>query len=262
MKEYELYSIPLQPDQLINILDNLEIYKDTIAINMHEINFQINSINKRIIAAFTYLRNTNLISNDIKLDFDKCTYDEKEIYLLTFLQNKMQFMSPVLKHTWLKILYSFNTMENTEIESILDNDEIKKFIENNIDYVKNVFKFLISLPIAAINYFNTEYKQFLNCNLDININDITHNESDDINFDNLIGIIYDEQFIYLITENHTNIAPEYYSKYFYTENNYRIQSIIDRLPYFQLMKLMFVGDNRDQLNSFNTNLESLLNNKK
>ena len=113
----KVYQLPINENELKDI--NKEIF-----VNMSNINFDDNNITKQQ-KAFIYIRNMNLHN----LIFTDCNFEEKEKYLLLYLEYNINIDIDILNKTWLKIL-SYNLID-IECESILNNDEICKFIKKN-----------------------------------------------------------------------------------------------------------------------------------
>lgn len=255
----EMLTLPIDSDRLSGILDNIEKLHDDVCINMHNTNFPIDDVKKRCKATMTYIRNTNLLANDVALSFDECTYEEKASYLMLFMQDKMMFRNPLLKHTWERVLFTYNGDDYMEIETILSAWEIAQFIYNNEQFITEVFRFFISIPLVSINLFNDHFKDGANCVLGVDIDEVEHTDFNGININNAITLLYDDAIVYLITNNKTKIEPVFYNKYFFSNENPYLQSMIEKLPFFELLKYMFVGDVDEHLKAFEENLTKAFN---
>lgn len=252
------YTIPLESNDLKNILDNIDELHDKVEIDIHDAKLPIADMKMKSKAIFTYLRNTNIFSHQIKINFDNCTFEEKEAFLLLFMQAKYRIDLLTLKHTWIKILKKYDKCD-FEDYSILTDEEIDKFIENNKDYISNLYQFIISIPIGSINLFNERFKNGMNANLEIDVNELEHSSFCDINIYSIIAMMYEESFIYLITENKLGVKPLFYDEYFKVEDNWFLQKCIDLLPYFKLLEYMFVGEHSEHLEVLKENIDEFLN---
>ena len=120
---------------------------DELVIDMSDLRFNCDTDKKKFYA-FIYIRNTGLKA---QLNFEKCSFEDKEEYLMMFMKSNIEIKCPILASTWIEII-SFDDSE-IYLPSILDSNEIRKFINNNREFVNNIHQFINSLPIYAIYKF-------------------------------------------------------------------------------------------------------------
>lgn len=134
-------TIPFSEDLLFGNIDNLQDY----IVDISQIDFQDEELNKdKINCTFTYIRNLNL---DINLDFSSLSYDEKENWILNYINvDLFDLYIKDLSETFINLLSDEeNIIENTV--SILSIQEIKKFRENHINLLNNIKQFIVSLEV-------------------------------------------------------------------------------------------------------------------
>ena len=244
----KVYQLPINENELKDI--NKEIF-----VNMSNINFDDNDISKQQ-KAFIYIRNMNLHN----LIFTDCNFEEKEKYLLLYLEYNINIDIDILNKTWLKIL-SYNLID-IECESILNNDEICKFIKNNTEFINEIKQFIISIPICSMNYFFV-LKSIKDENIDNQKYNLEYEctDYDRLNMYNFKNLFRYNEFIYILMNITEPNQPLFYNKYFFYNkhfiNNPFLSDLINKFPYLSLMELMFNGQNFQ--NIFIENLNNFLN---
>ena len=228
-----------------NIPDTLST-TDELVIDMSNLGFDCD-ISKKKFYAFIFIRNTGIKA---ELDFEKCSYEDKEEYLLMFMKSDIEVKCPILASTWIEII-SFDDSE-IYLPSILNKDEIKKFIDNNGEFVNNLKQFINSLPIYAMYKFNKV------SDIDISMDEFESTDNDEIKLANFYQLTEFDRFILLLDDNPSdNHKPILYTKMFDNpENEYNFMHIMERLPYFNLLNILF-SDNESQNNAIKNINESL-----
>ena len=88
------YGLPIQVDYLTN---------SDIVIDMNNLTFPVDeSAQER--SALLFIRNTNLTAT---FDFSNCSYERKEIFLMSYMTGTIQVYIPELIHTWVSIIAKY-----------------------------------------------------------------------------------------------------------------------------------------------------------
>jgi hypothetical protein len=235
--------------KLITIPNNLDILEneDEFSIDMSDLKFDCPD-NKKKFYAFIFIRNTGIKDN---LNFENCSFEDKEEYLMMFLTYNIEVKCSLLASTWIEIL-SFGTTELC-LPSILSKVEIEKFINRNREFVDNVHRFINSLPIYSIYTFNNS----TNSNMDIS--EFKSTDNDDIKLANFYQLTEIDSFILLLT--HAPLyehRPVFYTRIFSNrENSYEFVRIMKNLPFINILNAMFSSTEcqNDILDNINTYLE-------
>lgn len=218
-------------ENMITIPYTLDTIKDLedITIDMSDLRFDCPEDKKKFYA-FIFIRNTGIKAN---LNFDKCSFEDKEEYLKMFLTSNIELKCPILASTWIEILL----FDNSELylPSIFNKDDINKFIERNKNLIDNIHQFINSLPIYSIYLFSKT------CNMDVGIDEIETTDNDDIKLINFYQLSEFKQFILLLNPSYEH-RPLFYTKIFDNKNNlYDFMRIMNNLPYMNLLNGMFAN---------------------
>lgn len=210
----------------INMVDS----SDELSIDMSNLQFNVDE-NKKKLYAFIFIRNSGIKAT---LDFEKCSYNDKEEYLLLFIKSNIEVDSSILASTWIEILSFDENNTESHSESILTFDEIKIFINNNSKLVDEIHQFINSLPLYAI------YEYYKNINHPIPMDEF--DEVDELNFSlinfNQLSII--DKFNFLLNDNPSdNQKPVFFNNVFKNNDNPHILlRIINNIHYFKILNLM------------------------
>lgn len=199
-----------------------EIQKNGAIVDMSEIRFPGNrdesTINR---TAMIFLRNTGF--DNIHLDFSNCEYEFKQSFLIDYVSLDIQVQLDELIQTWLSILCRYyNASEDVDVDgSIINLDEIDKFIENNINTVDLLMNFINSLPIYALNYNRLLHddgglSEFMQCS-----------DTTDIG-PNIYYIISSNRFVHLDSII-LDRPPIFFTNYFKASNLDLFQAISDHV---------------------------------
>ena len=184
-----------------------DIAEQGAIVDMNNINFPGIPENLKIKTSFIFLRNTGF--ENISLDFFSVNYEEKEKFLLFFLTGDIESNNQEFIDTWLSILFFFNEINN-DIITILDKDEIEKFIKNNNELILKISSVINSLPVMLINRLKNKPWNF----------NIQTQKFGNINIKNLAKIISTEEAFYLYTNLNTEkYQPVFYEDLFSEEEN-------------------------------------------
>jgi hypothetical protein len=224
------------PDGLLNI-DNKDI-----EIDMFNLKFDAPA-EKLKYYAFVFLRN---IGSKYNLNFDKCSYDDKEEYLKLFLTFDIDIYSPLLASSWVEIL-NHDIDNNIYLDSILSKDEINKFIENNIDLVNKVRRLINSLSLYSVNRYGNELNNISNEGIET-IDDT------EVKVVNLWQLTKYDSFI-LIFKTTDELPPELtpgnYTIFYDKNNSYNMNRIMENLPFFNILSTLLAPKEMQQ--SFSEN---------
>lgn len=240
------YSLPID----LNVIDSIN--KEEAVIDMSDLKFPCDE-SKQVRSSFIFIRNTDL---DMNFDFEKCSYEMKEEYLLFYFKGNINVNIPVLSTTWLEILFHEYTGGIT-LQSILNNEEIEKFINRNGNYVNEIHRFIVSIPISAINF----YLGYNMVESDISMDEFPQSDFDELNLDNFIHLVDYSDFMLLITPR-PGIEPTFYTKYFNRgENDPYKQILISKLPFLNMINMM-INPKESVNDTFVNKTDELLANNK
>lgn len=184
-----------------------QISQEGALVDMSSVSFPGITEENKIRTCFIYLRNTGF--KGIKLDFSKCSYEEKAKFLKEYLTTDIIYSIPELNTSWLKICT--NAIEQIEYPCILDAKERIKFFKENEEFLQNLMLFFFSLPVYLFSRFKIEGNRIFN------LNKVQHSEIIPCNANgyNLI----DAEFIDLINYFSPEVTPIFFDKIFTEENN-------------------------------------------
>lgn len=218
-----LITIPYENGTIDNI--------NELSIDMSNLKFDCPEDKKKFYA-FIFIRNTGIKS---KLVFDYCSFTDKEEYLRMFLTSNIELKCSLLASTWIEIL-SFNDNEIL-LPSILNKDEISKFICRNKNLVDQVHQFINSLPLYTIYRFNETY----DIGNDININEFESVDKFDFKIVNFYQLTNFDRFILLLNPNPPyEQRPVFYKELFSDRSKaYDFMNIVNNLPYMNILNAIF-----------------------
>lgn len=215
-------------------------------IDMSNLNYP--NINKEdnIRVTYIYLRNTGY--SNIDLDFSNTEYSFKEQFLLYYLKGDIEYIFEECTNTWIKIIGFYN-QQDFPIESILTNEEIENFIKNNKDYLEEINRFIISLPLYPISRldFNKDEK--------LDFNEIETVE--DKLFNNSICDIIRNQYFMFIYDTLENDTPVFYKSIFTEDNNELFDTILKFTPF----SVLLYGMGQENWSEFVSDVENLITEK-
>lgn len=217
MADNNLYILPFD----IMELENLK-KMECIEIDMSKTEFPENINN--ISTTFVYLRNIGL--TNIKLNFSKCDYDTKAKYLKEYISTKFEIKQKEFSDTLIKVVceYYKGIKETIESYSFLNTIEIDKFINENLETVKTISNFLVSLPLYQIMRLELEEDTTLDMT---GINSV----DTEVMGANLYNFLEDNIDIvgYVFAVNPNMDTPNIYTKYFTKDNERLIYVLKDSI---------------------------------
>ncbi|MCM1215368.1 MAG: hypothetical protein NC548_12720 [Lachnospiraceae bacterium] len=216
------YSLPIRLNEIDGITPENSI------ILMNELNFPC-SPDKQKRSAFLFLRNTNIHAS---LSFDGCSYAGKCEYMMSYYTDDICVQIPELDLEWLLIL--LRRANGHQPCKIFTDEEGDRFIKEHKDFIDEVLRLIISLPLCSIQYFLADKE---NVDTDISIDSFPKSDWDKLNMNNFIHLLDHEEILWLINPV-DDLKPTFYSKYFFTEGNPYIQKMVAGLPFLALLNAM------------------------
>lgn len=186
-------------------------------VDMSLINFPTVLAEDQKRTAFIFLRNTGF---DVKLDFSKCSYEDKEEFLKLYVLEDIECNNKEFSNTWIKILLS-NIIEEYELEnkSFLNKEELSNFIKRNIVLVDLLTTIIYSTPVFLLKKLASK---------DDIIFDIEEDSNETIK-NNLMFILQNKE----CNDIFINIDKQKYQQKdfinIFTENNYKLFESINTL---------------------------------
>ena len=166
-----------------------------------------------------FLRNTGF---DVELDFSGCSYEEKRTYLLLYLQEKIEVKYKEFSDTWVKIIMEVLGLESDR-KSILSEEELKKFMKENSNYINHVVNFIYSLTLYAMDRYSLNSAAY-------NMHEFKQTDADDIST-NICFILEAPETIMVYSMED---EPMFYTKIFTMENN-QLFDALQKLPFMSLL---------------------------
>lgn len=210
------YTLPFD----ISILEEME---GTVSIDMSNPNFNVPGVKQKR-SAYVFLRNLGV---PVELDFTKCSYEDKEEYLLLFMQENIDVDCELLTNTWIEIL-SARDGGGVVLPSILSVDEIDQFLERNKEFLDEMYQLINSLPIYSM-YCSIQNTQAFN------VDDFEKTDYDGIKITNFSKLSKYSAFMLLIDGN---TPSKFYTKLFIKDEP-NIIAMMERLPYLNLLTAFF-----------------------
>lgn len=212
------YSLPLNNDDLEK--DNGD---EVLTIDMSSLNFNVDA-DKQKRTSFIYLRNAGIKAN---FDFSGCSYEDKEEFLLLYLQEEIDVPIDILANTWIEIL-SAKDGGGVVLPSILTADEIQTFNNRNAEFIAEINQLINSLPIYSMLCSPLNGQVF-------NTDDFEKTDYHKIKITNFAKLARYDAFIFLIDGT---TPQKFYTKIF-IKDDYRISQMMDRLPYLNMLTALF-----------------------
>lgn len=213
----QTYSLPIDLEQV----DLNSEFK----IDMSDLNFDVDSQDQKH-AAFVFFRNSGL---NQELDFSNCSYEDKDEYLMLFMQTNLDIHAPILASTWMEIL-SAKDGGGIYLPTILSADEIKQFREDHKLFLDEMYCIINSLPVYAMYTSDMNGKLF-------NVDEIPSSDFDGIKLANFSKLVDFDSFILLIDGS---TPSKFYRKLFLPKEFY-INQIMSKLPYGNMLQMMFAA---------------------
>lgn len=174
---------------------------------------------KQLRTTLVFLRNTGF---EVELDFTLCTYEEKRDYLLLYLKEKIEVKYKEFSDTWVKIIMEAIGIENDR-PSILTEDEMARFLEENKEYISKVINFIYSLTLYAMDRYSLSNQAY-------NMKSFNTTDVDDIG-SNICYVLVAPEIIMVYS---IDDEPMFYTKLFTIENN-KLFDAVQRLPFMSLL---------------------------
>ena len=203
----------------MDIMD--EIRTNGAIVDMSQLRFPNVDDEMMIKVVFIFLRNTDY---PVDYDFSNCSFEMKTKYLMTYLTDAVDYKMDILVQSWMAILcYSLGIV--LEDKGILNQNEIKQFIEENLDFIGELIHFFTSLPVYALSRYEFNNEKIV-------ISDIPTNTYNKFN-DNIIHLMYNNA-MNIVLESETDFEPMNYTHYF-TETNDKLFAALQEYPYMAIL---------------------------
>lgn len=203
----------------MNVME--EIKENGAIVDMSDIKFPGIPADKVQRTTFIFFRNTGF---DVKLDFSNCSFEEKEQFLIAYLLERIDVKQTEFATSYVKIL-NRAVGNDIDVECIMTNEEIDRFIENYKDDISDFLQFAVSLPLFAMYYFSLNNQAY-------DMSEFEHTDDDKFS-DNFYHIISTDGFIALFDHDIT-LPPLFYDKLF-TFENHKLLEAIQNLPFFAIL---------------------------
>lgn len=210
------YTLPFD----INQLDQTE---ERVSINMAELNFNVPSEQQKR-SSLIFIRNAGIHGD---LDFSQCSYEDKEEFLLLYLQEEIDVDAEILASTWIEIL-SAKDGGGVILPSILSADEIQVFLSRNHEFIDAVYQLINSLPIYSMYCSSQNGTAF-------NVDDFEKTDDHRIKISNFSKLSKYDPFIMLIDGE---TPSKFYTKIFIKDEPHIVE-MMERLPFLNLLIAMF-----------------------
>ena len=192
-----------------------DISEQGAIVDMSSINFP-EGVENSTRTVFIYLRNTGF--KNIVLDFTKCSYEQKQSYLIEYINTDIINEIPILTYTWKQILLCRDT--NVQVyQSILNEEETKEFVKSFENLINDLISFYLSTPLFILSRIKGDNDKALLSMEGIEITDYKPGN------ENLYYLIEPEFINALSLTYKDNIPAKFYSQYFKIDNN----ALFDRL---------------------------------
>lgn len=190
-------------------------------IDMSDLRFPPSLSNKKR-SSFIFLRNSGIKAT---LDFTKCSYEDKEEFLLLYFLEEIEINAEILSSTWMEILLSKYNGE-INLPSILSKDEILRFTESNKEFILDIYQFINSLPLYTISIIQTDTGSF-------DMSEFQHTDYNKLKLCNFYTLAKYNQFSLLLDPT-TNQQPVFYDKMFKGTNRF-LWEMMNSLPYINII---------------------------
>ena len=174
---------------------------------------------KQLRTTLVFLRNTGF---DVELDFSGCSYEEKRDYLLLYVKDKIDVKYKEFSDTWVSIIMEAIGLENDR-PSILNDDEMARFIEENMGYISRVINFIYSLTLYAMDRYSLNSQAY-------DMKSFKTTDYEDIGF-NICYVLEAPEIIMVYS---IDDEPLFYTKLFTIENN-KLFDAVQKLPFMSLL---------------------------
>lgn len=186
-----------------------DISEQGAIVDMSSINFP-EGVENSTRTVFIYLRNTGF--KNIVLDFTKCSYEQKQSYLVEYINTDIINEIPILTYTWKQILLCRDT--NVQVyQSILNDEETKDFVGSFGSLINDLISFYLSTPLFILSRIKGDNDKALLNMEGIEITDYKPGN------ENLYYLIEPEFMNALSLTYKDNIPVKFYSQYFKIDNN-------------------------------------------
>ena len=197
-----------------------KIAEEGAVVDVSQTNYPFNENIER--TTLIYLRNTGY--KNITLDFSNVSYESKEKYLIEYLTGDIDFSINELTDSLIKIFAQYKGIL-LDINSILNDEEEKQFINNNNQLLNELNSFTYSLPLFSISRLQTEDFTFV-------YDDI---KKTDYKFCQNVCSLIEHPYWNLFYELEPQTEPVFYTNMFTENNNKLFEVIMKHTPFSVLL---------------------------
>lgn len=201
-----------------------EVKRNGAIVDMNKLQFPNISESEQKKTALIFLRNTEF-DQKVILDFSDCSYEDKAEFLKLYIESNIEIKNKAFSLTWVKIL-NWVIGYNLNIDSILTEEEIQKFVDENVDYIGNILQFIISTPLYVLSTFVIDEKPY-------GIDDSVKQTDEEPVGVNINSILSQPDIINVFTVDYT-FEPLFYKGIFKPENTELFNSL-NYLPFMSLL---------------------------
>jgi hypothetical protein len=123
--------------------EQIEALNQDSVIDMSAMNFNNREFKDDVKSSLIFFRNTEVITN---LDFSKCSYEQKKLFLLAYITDDIRATLNELTNTWAKILYG----RELKVQSILTDSEYNQFRTEQYQLLLKITNFINAIPTASL----------------------------------------------------------------------------------------------------------------
>ena len=198
-----------------------EIRENETVVDMSNLAFPNIEPGQQKRVSFVFLRNTGF---DVKLDFENCSYEDKEAFLVLYLTDSVDMKYKELADSYVKILNAFVGNE-VDAPCILSDSEVALFIKRNEALVQKAVRLAQSLPVFAMFYFVLNEQAYST--------DMFDKSDDQTIKKNFYHIIAADGFVYLYDAPAVE-GPVFFTEHFAVDNQELLEAM-HKLPFFEIL---------------------------
>lgn len=249
-----IYGLPIRGIKEIDFSNGDNI------IDMSDLRFPVDESEKKE-AALLFIRNMGIIGN---FDFSKCDYETKAWYMLAILKKlNLEVCIKSLNDTWIHILCDDYLGKDTiKYESIFNDEEMARFINDNRAYITEVRKLTFSIPLVTMDFFRKTMEKEKDCNIDLSEFDMSGYPVSQFNSLNMNAFSSILQYPEIIEfqQGGFDIELTWYENYFVEGSNDCYGLFINYFPYLSILNLV-IPESEGIRERFMNELNKLLDSK-
>lgn len=224
----------------VSIIDSMT--PDNTIIDMNNLSFPADK-DKQNNAALIYIRNMNITAS---FCFDKCDYETRAWYVLSYMTKiNLEIDMKCLTETWICILAKgYIDIKLLGCQCIFSDDELEKFCNDNAEYIYELRRFLISIPLVSMDFFRNDLISKGNDTVDLDELDVSvypKTSFAGLNISGYVNIIKCPVTL-TVQQAITDIEPVWYTHYFDQKMNNYYGFLISSFPYIDMYNMLMPGN--------------------